>query len=263
VPLSDEASLEEVASALSRAERERRSIEPPSATRPDLTVDDAYAIQRSNIQRRIAAGAELRGHKIGLTAKVMQELFGVHEPDFGHLLDDMVLADGATVPTAEYVQPMVEIEPAVILRSRLQGPGVTPEQVADAIEWVLPSIEVIDSRIHDWRTGIVDTVADNGSSALVVVGEPRLPLEEASLGSQRARLLVDGREVASGDTAEIMGDPLVAIAWLANAVGGHGVPLEAGHLILPGTCIAAVRVEPGHTYTASFDVLGTVEVTFA
>jgi 2-keto-4-pentenoate hydratase len=254
--------LRKIADELAQAEATRTSIEAPSRRYPNLSVDDAYAIQRLGIDRRVEAGAVTRGHKIGLTAQAMRDLMGVQEPDYGHLLDDMFKLEGATLAVAGYIQPMVEVEPAFVLRSRLEGPGVTAADAARATEFVMPCFEIIDSRVHEWRIGFVDTVADNGSSASVVLGGRPVALTAFDPRSLQARLLVNGRVVERGNTGDILGNPVSAVAWLANALARYGVALDEGHVILPGSCIRAVPAVAGQWFSASLDVLGTVEIGF-
>lgn len=233
------------------------------STRHVLTPADAYAIQRLNVARRQAAGARILGHKVGLTARAMQELFGINEPDFGHLMDDMFVLEGRGVPRTRFIQPRVEIEPAFVLGRRLSGPGVTVAEVARATEFLMPSIEIIDSRIGAWDIGLVDTIADNGSSAAVVLGGRTTPLGGFDPRELLGELDINGEVVASGSTGDIFGSPLNAVAWLANTLGRFGVALEAGHVVLPGTCVPAIPVSAGDVCVARFDVLGSVEIEFS
>jgi 2-keto-4-pentenoate hydratase len=159
-----------LADALMQAERDRKPVPPLTDTFPDMTDEEAYEIQLLNVRRRVERGGKIRGHKIGLTAKAMQELFGVDEPDYGHLFDDMFEYEAMTVRTERYIAPRVEIETAFILGRTIEGSNVTVADVIRAVEWVVPSIEIIDSRIRDWRIKLADTIADNGSSAGVVLG---------------------------------------------------------------------------------------------
>jgi 2-keto-4-pentenoate hydratase len=258
-----DAALAEVAGRLADAERDRVAIEPPSSMHPDLALDDAYAIQRINIERRVERGSCVRGHKIGLTAKVMQELFGVNEPDYGHLMDDMFEYEASTVSLDRFISPRVEVEPAFVLGRRLEGPGITAADVVRATECVMPAIEIIDSRVADWNIKLVDTVADNGSSGGVVLGGRPVSLTSFDPRTVFAQLLVDGRVVEYGSTAGILGNPVTSVAWLANALSRFEVALEAGHVVLPGTCVRAVPVAAGNSFTGRFGVLGDVEVEFA
>ena len=160
------------AAVLWEADQTKVPIAPLTETWPELDVVDAYEIQRANIRRRLDAGARVRGHKVGLSAKAMQDMLGVHEPDYGHLLDDMFCYEHDTIPMARFCQPRAEIEVAFVLGRPLEGPGVTVADVVRATDHVLPSIEIVDSRVRDWKIKIQDTVADNASSAALVLGRP-------------------------------------------------------------------------------------------
>jgi 2-keto-4-pentenoate hydratase len=260
-PVSSDPPLAALAAELFDAEATRVPITRLSA-RHDLSPADAYAIQRHNIARREVAGVRVLGHKVGLTARSMQELFGIDEPDFGHLMDDMFAFENRPLSMSRFIQPRIEIEPAFVLDRRLQGPGVTVADVVRATDVVMPSFEIIDSRIGDWDIGLVDTIADNGSSAAVVLGGRATELAGADLRALEAELEINGEVVQRGSTREIWGSPLNAVAWLANAVGRFGVALEAGHVVLPGTCVPAVAVQAGDHCVARFELLGEVEVTF-
>ncbi|MGW2051712.1 2-keto-4-pentenoate hydratase [Streptomyces sp. NPDC001858] len=244
------------------AEHHVAPIEPLSALLPGLDAADAYAVQQENIARRLADGATVVGHKVGLTAVAMQELLGVDEPDFGHLLDDMVHPDGAPLLAAHYCRPRIEPEICFRLARPLRGPGVTVEDVLDATEAVAPALEIVDSRIRDWRITLVDTVADNASSAGLVCG-PWTPLGEApDLAAVTAELLIDDLSVAVGTGKEVLGHPAAAVAWLAGALAAFGTGLEPGHLVLPGTMTGAPFVTAGSRVEARFSGLGSVSVTF-
>jgi 2-keto-4-pentenoate hydratase len=254
------ADLPALARLLARAEADRTPVGRLSAA-ADLSVADAYEIQRLNAAARVRAGQRVGGHKIGLTAKVMQEKFGVHEPDYGHLFAPMFLPAGP-VELGGLIDPQIEVEPAFVLGTGLAGPGVTVEDVLAATAWVVPAFEIIDSRITDWDIQLVDTIADNGSSALVVLGDTQRRPDELTLSDMDTVLLLDGEPVERGNTAAILGHPAAGIAWLANAIGAHGVALEAGHVVLPGTAVRAHRIAGHRDARAEFDGLGTVEITF-
>lgn len=259
--LSD-AQVELAAAQLEEAERLRVAIAPLSDSFSGITVDDAYRIQVLNAERRLEHGAKLKGHKVGLTAKAMQDLFGVFEPDYGQLFDDMFVLENQPVPVERFIAPRVEIESAFILSRRLEGPGMTTGDAIRAIEWVLPSIEIIDSRIDSWRIRLADTVADNGSSAAVVLGGHPMRLPDLDLRDLSAEMLIDGHTVEEGNTSAVLGNPINALVWLANTLGAAGVALEEGHVVLPGTCVRAVPVSKGTTVTGRFRSLGDVSVEF-
>lgn len=253
---------EEAALALHESESSRKPIPPLVARWPELTVEDAYEIQRINIDRRVQAGAAIRGHKVGLSSRAMQEMMGVREPDYGHLLDEMFVFESDSVAVDELIQPRVEIEVAFVLGASLPTRGCNVADVIRATEFVLPAIEIIDSRIADWQIGIVDTIADNASSARVVLGGNPVRLEDVDVRSIGAALRLNGAIVETGTAAAVLGNPVTAVAWLARTIGTFGVSLEPGHVVLPGSCTRAVPVQAGDAVRADFDTLGHVDVSF-
>ncbi|MGW5263877.1 2-keto-4-pentenoate hydratase [Microbispora sp. NPDC004025] len=259
----DEALRAEAAGRLRAAERDRSPIEPLTDAYPGIDVVDAYEIQLANIRRRLAAGARVCGHKVGLSSPVMQRMMGVDEPDYGHLLDDMVLAQDEPIEAARYCYPRVEVEIGYVLGASLPGEGCTEEDVLAATEYVVPSIELIDSRITDWRIRLADTIADNASSAGVLLGDARVSPEGMDLAGIEAVLHDgDGNEITRGNTGAVLGNPTTAVAWLARKVASFGVKLEAGHVVLPGSCTRAVDVRPGDVFRAEFAGLGSVTARF-
>ncbi|HEY1440843.1 MAG TPA: fumarylacetoacetate hydrolase family protein, partial [Mycobacterium sp.] len=196
-------------------------IQPLTQTYPDLDVSQAYSVQRLNLIRRIDQGGVLRGHKIGLTSAPMQELLGVDEPDFGYILDTMVLPNGAEVPVTAFCAPRVEPEVAFLLRAPLRGPGLTVDDVMAATEAVAPALEIVDSRIADWRITLADTIADNASSGAVVLGEWVPIVQAPPLAETTATLVVNDTVVGTGEGTAVMGDPAAAVAWLANALARY------------------------------------------
>ena len=254
---------EEIARTLRDAESSRKPIAPLAARWPDLDVADAYEIQRLTIARRVEDGAAVRGHKVGLSSPAMQEMMGVHEPDYGHLLDDMFVFEGHAVPTSELIQPRVEIEVAFVLGASLPTRGCNVADVIRATDCILPAIEIIDSRIAEWKIGIVDTIADNASSARVVLGGNPVRLTDGDVRSIGGTLQRNGEIVETGTAAAVLGNPVTSVAWLARTVGAFDVELEAGHVVLPGSCTRAVTVAAGDEVRADFDRLGHVEVSFS
>ena len=248
---------------LREAERTVTPIGPLRESYPDLEVTDAYQIQRLNITARIAAGARVIGHKVGLTSPVMQQLLGVDEPDFGQLLDDMLYLDGDTVDVARLCQPRIEPEICFRLARPLRGPGLDIAAVLDATDAVAPALEIVDSRIRDWRITLPDTVADNASSAALVLGA-WTPLDSLpDLAAVSADLVLDGETVATGTGAAVLGHPAAAVAWLGNTLAQFGVALEPGHLVLPGALTTAPYVHAGQRVESRFRALGVVSVTFS
>lgn len=256
---------EERASAarlLHEAEQNVSPVGPLSDLFDGIDLQDAYAIQRANIAARVLAGARVVGHKVGLTSPAMRSLLKVDEPDFGHLLDDMVHPDGASLDAGRWCAPRVEPEICFRLVRPLRGPGVTVRDVMMATDAVAPALEIVDSRIRDWKITLADTVADNASSAGIVHGAWTPIADAPSLVSVRAELLVDGEIVTAGDGSEVLGNPATAVAWLANTLAAFDTRLEAGQLILPGAMTTAPFVLAGQKVEARFGGLGPVSVTF-
>ncbi|HCL78583.1 MAG TPA: 2-keto-4-pentenoate hydratase [Synergistaceae bacterium] len=252
----------EIAHALAAARRTRGTIAPVSETHPGADVADAYAIQLLNVADELAAGRRVTGKKIGLTSLAMQKLINVDQPDYGHLFDDMAVADGGAVTMKSLIAPKVEGEITFVLGKDLVGPGVTAEQALDATEYVVASIEIVDSRVQDWRIKLVDTVADNGSSALYVLGGKRVDPRGTDLKALAMKLVKNGQVVNEGVGADVLGDPSLSVAWLANALSTYGVALKKGEAILSGALTAALPAEAGDVFTASFTELGDVTVRF-
>ena len=253
----------EAAEALRVAEETQVAIPPLVQTYPAIDVVDAYEIQLHNIRRRLAAGVTVHGHKVGLSSKAMQEMMGVDEPDYGHLLSDMVYGEDAPIPTSSFLIPRVEVEVGFVLGDDLPGEGCTVEDVLRCTDYIAPAIELIDSRIADWKIGLVDTIADNASSCGVVLGKERVKPDELDVKAIDATLSINGAEVARGTSGAVLGDPTIAVAWLANKVASFGVRLEAGHVVLPGSCTRAYDVKPGDDVVAVFEGLGSVHLQFS
>ncbi|MFC9296130.1 2-keto-4-pentenoate hydratase [Streptomyces sp. NPDC057011] len=252
----------EAAGLLSTAERRRAPVRPLTELYEGIGARDAYEIQLLGIRARCADGATVTGHKVGLSSPVMQAMMGVDEPDYGHLLDAMELREDTPVPVAAYCAPRIEVEVGFVLGADLPGEGCTEADVLAATARVVPALELIDSRIADWRISLADTIADNASSAGYVIGEGRDP-RELDLKAIEARLTSGGETLATGRSDAVLGDPATAVAWLARTVARFGVPLRKGHLVLPGSCTRAVDVAAGRTYTAEFTGLGPVSLSFS
>jgi 2-keto-4-pentenoate hydratase len=248
-----------LADELEAAERDRVAISPLSGRPEGLSLAQAYAVQSAVMGRRLAGGAQLVGHKVGLTNVAMQKQLGVDEPDFGRLLSDMEIAADGTVALGELIAPRIEPEIAFVLGRDLVGPGVTVEDVLAATEAVAPALEIIDSRIADWKITLVDTVADNASSSRFVVG-PRRAVGTLELAALEGRLEVDGTVVGSGMGSAVLGDPAAAVAWLANTLATFGESLSAGEVVIPGALCASVPLVAGSTFRAEIGELGSVSV---
>ncbi|WP_026566859.1 2-keto-4-pentenoate hydratase [Bacillus sp. UNC41MFS5] len=254
--------VEGIAKELIDAESHQYSVAPLTERYSELTVGDAYQIQLEVIDKKLKEGHKVIGKKVGLTSIAMQQMLGVDEPDYGHLLDTMKIADEATVKIAELISPKVEAEIGFILEHDLVGPNVNYLDVLMATKYVVPTIEIIDSRISDWKIKLVDTVADNGSSARVVVGEKLSTIEGLDLRTQGMVLYKNEELVATGVGTAALGHPAQAVAWLANKLHEFGITLKAGELILPGALSGAIAVKEGDMIVADFGPLGTVSVTF-
>jgi len=249
------------ADILMAAEKARKQAVQISKTWPDITMEDAYAISTEVANRKIAAGAKLIGHKVGLTSKAMQRSSQIDEPDYGHLLDSMMIADGAHVPHEHYCLPRVEIELAFILGKQLRGPGIGLPDVLRATEYVVPAIEIVDARLQDPRK-IFDTVSDNGAAAGIVIGgRPVGPLE-VDLRWVGGIMYRNSEIEETGVAAGVLGHPALGVAWLANKLGDHGVALEPGHLVLAGSFTRVVFAKKGDTLHADFGALGGIAVQF-
>jgi 2-keto-4-pentenoate hydratase len=244
------------------AELGRYQIAMPSASEPGMTVDDAYRIQLINVARRVAAGEKTIGMKIGLTSKAMQNLLHVNEPDYGHLMETMLLLEGETCPISELIQPKVEGELAFCLKKTLQGPGITIADVYNATAYVVPSIEIVDSRIKDWKITLPDTIADNGSSARFVLGGRMTPIEQVDMRLTGMTLEKNGELVNSGTCAEVWGNPAAAVAWLANKLAVFDIKLSEGSIVMAGALTAAQPAAAGDSFTVSFHGMGSVTVKF-
>lgn len=254
---------EELAAELAQAERSRVPISPLTAAQPGIDVVDAYEIQLINIRQRIAEGARVVGHKVGLSSEAMQQMMGVDEPDYGHLLNEMQVFEDKPVKASNYLYPRVEVEVAFILAEDLPGADCTEEDVLAATEAFAPAIELIDSRISDWKIKLCDTIADNASSAGFVLGKKRVKPGDIDIKNIDAALTKNGEVVAQGRSDAVLGNPVTAVAWLARKVESFGVRLKAGDIVLPGTATRAIDVHAGDDCVAEFAGLGSVRLVFA
>lgn len=253
---------EQLAADLAQAERSRVPMKPLTDAHPDIDVVDAYEIQLINIRQKVAEGARVIGHKVGLSSEAMQKMMGVDEPDYGHLLDDMQVYEDKAVVSADYLYPRVEVEVGFILADDLPGAGCTEEDVLAATAAFAPAIELIDTRITDWKIKLCDTIADNASSAGWVLGEARVSPKDVDIRAIDAVLTNNGETVAEGRSDAVLGNPVTAVAWLARKVEGFGVRLRAGDIVLPGSCTRAIDAPPGSHFVADFAGLGSVRLDF-
>lgn len=260
--MSEGAVIKECAAALEEAARTRVPIGPPSRDYPGLSIADSYAIQSRLIGHRVAAGATASGRKIGLTARPMQEMLGVNEPDFGILLDDMFTDDGGEISLSTLLQPRIEAEIAIVLGQDLRGPGVTVSRALATVAGLCPSLEIVDSRVADWNITIVDTIADNASSGRVVLGGTLVPVGGVDPRLIGMVLKRNGQVVETGAGAAALGNPIAALAWLANTLAPFDEGLSAGDVVLPGALHRMVPVQAGDSFCATFSELGPVSVRF-
>ena len=249
------------AEMLLQAERDHKPMMQLSTLWPDITFEDAYGIQGLVQGQKIAGGRKLIGHKVGLTSKAMQRSSQISEPDYGHLLDDMLIADGAKVPHASFCIPRVEVELAFVLGKPLRGPGVLLTDVLRATEYVVPALEIVDARVQNPRK-IYDTIADNGAAAGIVIGGRPVGPMEVDLRWVGGIMYVNGEIEETGLAAGVLGHPALGVAWLANKLGEHGVSLEAGHLVLAGSFTRVIFARQGDTVHGDFGALGGVAVLF-
>jgi 2-oxo-hept-3-ene-1,7-dioate hydratase len=258
-----------VAESLHRAEKTRTQIRQLSLEFPGITIEDAYAIQKAWIEIKLAEGRVVKGHKIGLTSKAMQSALNIDEPDSGVLLDDMFFADGGLVPSDRFIAARVEAELAFIMKQRLAGPGCTMFDVLNATDFVVPALEILDTRIErvDPETKatrkIFDTIADNAANAGIVLGgRPLRPLD-ADLRWIGALCYRNGQLEETGLAAGVLNHPATAVAWLANKIAALGLALEPGQVVLAGSFIRPIEARKGDTIQADYGAHGSVSCYFA
>ena len=261
--------IRRAAERLHRAEQTRTQIRQVSQDHPDITIDDAYAIQKAWIETKVAEGRAVKGHKIGLTSKAMQSALNIDEPDSGILFDDMFFADGGLVPSDRFIATRVEAELAFVMKHRLAGPGCTLFDVLNATDFVVPALEILDTRIErvDPATKaarkIFDTIADNAANAGIVLGgRPIRPLD-ADLRWIGALCFKNGQLEETGLAAGVLNHPATAVAWLANKIAPHGLALEPGQVVLAGSFIRPIETRKGDTIQADYGPYGSVSCYFA
>lgn len=253
----------DAAAALRAAYESGAPIPPLSTTYADLDLEDAYAIQLLQVDEWVKAGKTILGHKVGLTSLAVQRQLGVNQPDFGHLTNDMFHLSGQPIAPELFLQPRVEPEIAFVLKEHLRGPNVTVADAIRAVDFVLASLEIVDSRIADWKITLTDTVADNASSGGVVLGTRPMKLDDVDLRTLGAVLYKNGRLQHTGAGASVLGSPISSLVWLANTLGRLGTTLEAGEVVIPGAITPMIPAAPGDTITAVFAGLGSVTAQFA
>ena len=254
--------IEALGDALYQALVERQPIAPLTTQHPDLDVETAYRIQQRMIDRRLAAGERIVGKKIGVTSRAVMDMLGVYQPDFGYLLDGMIVNEGEAIDSQTLIQPKAEGEIAFLLKRDLMGPGVGAADVLFATEAVMPCFEIVDSRIRDWKIRIGDTVADNASCGVFVLGGSAVDPREVDLVTCGMVLEKNGEIIATGAGAAALGSPLNAVAWLANTLGQLGIGLKAGEIVLSGALAAMAPAAAGDHFRVSIGGIGDCSVRF-
>jgi 2-oxopent-4-enoate/cis-2-oxohex-4-enoate hydratase len=254
--------IQQLGDELYDALRACRVVEPLTSRHADISIDDAYRIQQRLIARRIDAGERIIGKKIGVTSAAVMNMLGVYQPDFGMLTDGMVYNEGEAIPAHTLIQPKAEGEIAFVLKKDLIGPGVTGADVLAATEGVMACFEIVDSRIRDWKIKIQDTVADNASCGVFVLGDKLVDPRGVDLNTCGMVLEKNGEIVATGAGAAALGAPVNAVAWLANTLGRLGIPLKAGEVILSGSLAIMVPVKAGDSLRVTIGGIGGCSVRF-
>lgn len=247
---------------LHAALRNRASVAPLVQTHPTLTIDDAYAISIDFLARRTAEGERVIGKKIGVTSKAVQDTLGVHQPDFGFLTDWMHIDGAIDIDAKQLIAPKAEAEIAFILRDSLKGPGVTAEQVIAATAFIAPCFEIVDSRIADWNISIIDTIADNASCGVFVIGEARADPRAHDLPGLHVTVTKNGQPLSEGYGHAVQGNPATAVAWLANTLGAYGVTLDAGDIILSGSVVPLAPAAKGDVFEMTLHGIGHCRAQF-
>ena len=240
------------------------TLAPLTERWPSISIEDAYHISLYSIERRVAAGDRIVGKKIGVTSAAVQQMLNVHQPDFGFITRQMSFANDAQISLAanKLIQPRAEGEIAFKLKHDLIGPGVTEADVLEATEYVMPCFEIVDSRIHDWRIRIQDTVADNASCGVFVLGDVQVDPRTLDLPNLRMHVFKNGEPLSEGLGSAVQGNPLTAVAWLANTLGAFGIPFKAGEIILSGSLVPLEPARAGDLFSLTIDGLGSARVSF-
>ena len=260
--MMDKSKIEKYGDELYDALINRKAVAPLTDREADITIEDAYQIQQRMIQRRVDAGETIIGKKIGVTSKVVMDMLKVNQPDFGQLLSNMVYNEGEPIVASSMIAPKAEAEVAFILKNDLMGPGVTAADVLRATDFVVPCFEIVDSRIKDWKIKIQDTVADNASCGVFVLGDRLVDPRDVDLATVGMVLEKNGDIVATGAGAAALGHPANAVAWLANTLGAHGIALEAGEVVLSGSLGIMVPVAAGDNLRVTMGGIGGCSVRF-
>lgn len=262
MPILTDDQVTATAQALFQAELDWTTIEPVSAQFPDADIEDAYRISQAVTDLKVANGRQIKGHKIGLTSKAMRSISGATEPDYGTLFDNWFLFEGDVVPRSKMNRPLVEVELSFILRAPLRGPGINVADVMRAVDYVVPSIEIVDTRQKGRGTkGLIDSISDAAACGYIILGANPFKLADVDVRDIGATLAINGDIMESGMARAVMGNPLSAVAWLINKLSEYGVGAEEGHTILSGSFVKAIPFETGDNVSATFNG-GLGDVTF-
>lgn len=255
--------IRQLGDALYEAMRQQATLPPLTDSEPAISIEDAYQISRHFLARRLEQGERVVGKKIGVTSKPVQDMLGVFQPDFGFLTDTMEYPDGAHIPIAgNLIQPRAEGEIAFRLCKDLQGPGVTEADVLAATATIIPCFEIVDSRIDDWKIKIQDTVADNASCGVYVFGRKEVDPRDFDLPSLKMTIYKNGEFISEGLGSAVQGNPLTAVAWLANTLGEFGIPFKAGEVILSGSLAPLIPVVAGDEMSLEIEGIGGCSCQF-
>lgn len=252
----------QIASELIEAERSCVPVEALTDRFADVSYEDAYAIQIKTIDTKVKSGDVIVAKKIGLTSKAMQDWLGVREPDYGIIVDKMVGREGQPIPMSSLILPRIEPEIAFLLKEDLKGPGINAANVIEATEGVLPAFEVIDSRYRDWKITVKDSISDNASAGIMILGGKLTSIKDLDLRLVGMVLEKNGSVISTGAAAAVLGNPAESVAWLANKLAEFGIMLKKGEFVMSGSLVSAVNVEAGSVLTATFDHFGPVSVVF-
>ncbi|CAG7954942.1 unnamed protein product [Penicillium olsonii] len=251
--------LNKIATTLRTARDERKPIDAPTKTWASLDAEGGFQVQKLNSDFAVKNGDRLVGYKLGNIAKVMQVAFGLDHPDYGFLHASTFSYEGSPLHLDQFIKPYVELEPAFVLRSPLKGPNVTVVDVISAVDYVVPATEIIDSRVKNWAIDLPDTLADNGSNGGVILGGTPKRVYDLNLSNTRGVLRFNGEEVMTGNTRNVLGNPLAGVAWLANRLAEYGIEFQPGQIILPGSCLEAVPMERSGRWSCEFEGWGAIE----
>lgn len=260
----DKELINQLGDELYQALRTQKTLKPFTERYPEITIEDAYYISLRMVQNRVEQdGERIVGKKIGVTSKVVQEMLGVHQPDFGFLTDKMQYPNGANIPIAgNLIQPRAEAEIAFRLKNDLNGPGVTEADVLEATDYIMPCFEIVDSRIQNWQIKIQDTVADNASCGVYVMGDAKVDPKTLDLPKLKITVYKNGEFLSEGIGAAVQGNPLTAVAWVANTLGQFGITLNAGDEILSGSLVPLEDVVAGDSMRLELEGVGSASVNF-